>query len=131
MSGVEPGFLCLAEVLYLHELSLARFGGLEGIGDPGLVASAMGAAQNAFWYGQGNLYNIAAAYAFHLAEAQAFVDGNKRTAAAAAIVFLNLNGLRFPEDDGSVYSAMIDVANKRLDKVGLARVLRHLVETNH
>jgi death-on-curing protein len=130
MSEPEPRFLHLAEVLYLHEQSLARFGGMEGIGDPGLVASAMGAAQNVFWYGQGNLHDIAAAYAFHIAEAQAFIDGNKRTAAAAAIVFLRTNGLQFPEDDGSVYSAMIDIANNRLDKMGLAKVLRHLVEMN-
>jgi death-on-curing protein len=93
-----------------------------------LVESALGSAQNAFWYGHGNLFDIAAAYAFHIAESQAFVDGNKRTAAAAAISFLRLNGIRFPKDDGSVYKAMIEIAEKRLDKAGLAVVLRLLVE---
>ncbi len=128
MKADEPRFLKLAEVLYLHDESLARFGGSSGVREPGLVESALGSAQNAFSYGHGNLFDIAAAYAFHIAESQAFVDGNKRTAAAAAISFLRLNGIRFPKDDGSVYKAMIQIAEKRLDKAGLAVVLRLLVE---
>ena len=125
----EPKFLTLAEVLYLHDQSLARFGGLAGIGDRGLVESALGSAQNAFWYGNGGLFEIAAAYAFHIAQAQAFIDGNKRTAAASAISFLCKNGVRFPVDDGSVYRAMIEIAEKRMDKPGLAETLRRLVES--
>jgi len=70
----EPKFLTLAEVLYLHEESLVRFGGSAGIREPGLVESALGSAQNAFGYGRGGLFEIAAAYAFHLAESQAFID---------------------------------------------------------
>ena len=70
-----------------------------------------------------------AAYAFHIAESQAFVDGNKRTASAAAISFLTLNGVSFPKDDGSVYSAMIEIAEKRMDKTGLANALRRLTRT--
>lgn len=123
----EPRFLTLAEVLYLHDESLARFGGIAGVGDLGLIESAMGSAQNAYWYGRGGLYEIAAAYAFHIAESQAFNDGNKRTGAAAALSFLTLNGVSFPKDDGSVYTALIDVAEKRLDKTGLAKVLHKLV----
>ena len=122
----EPRFLTLKEVLYLHDESLARFGGSSGIGDLGLLESAVGAARNTFWYGEGDLYEIAAAYAFHIAESQAFVEGNKRTATAAAIAFLTINGVQFPRDDGSVYRAMIEIANKQLDKVGLANVLRLL-----
>jgi len=125
----EPRFLTLKEVLYLHDESLARFGGSSGIGDLGMVESALGAARNTYRYGRGDLCEIAAAYAFHIAESQAFVDGNKRTAAAAAISFLTANGVQFPKDDGSVYRAMIEIANKQLDKVGLANVLRRLSGT--
>ncbi|HEY1663849.1 MAG TPA: type II toxin-antitoxin system death-on-curing family toxin [Verrucomicrobiae bacterium] len=124
----EPKFLTLAEVLYLHDESLARYGGSAGIREPGMVESAMGSAQNVFWYGRGGLFEVAAAYAFHIAESQAFLDGNKRTAAAAAISFLRLNGVRFPKDDGSVYRAMIEIAEKRLDKTGLAAVLKQLTQ---
>jgi death-on-curing protein len=125
----EPRFLTLPEVLYLHEESLTRFGGSAGIREPGLIELALGSAQNAFWYGGGNLFDIAAAYAFHIAESQAFLDGNKRTAASAAIAFLRVNGTGFPQDDGSVYRAMIQIAEKKLDKPGLAAVLRVLAET--
>ena len=121
----EPKFLTLDEVLYLHDESLRRFGGLEGLGNPGLIESALGSAQNAHWYGHGDLFDIAAAYAFHLAEAQAFTDGNKRTGAASALVFLMRNGVDAPADDGSVYGALIAIAKHELDKPGLARVLRH------
>jgi len=123
--------LKLAEVLYLHDLSLECFGGSPGVREAGLVESALGSAQNVFWYGQGGLFEVAAAYAYHLAEAQAFVDGNKRTAVAAADLFLRLNQVPFPLDDGTVYRALIDIAEKRLDKAGLALVLRRLVEKQH
>jgi death on curing protein len=128
MNPAEPRFLTLAEVWYLHDESLARYGGSAGIREPGLVESALGSAQNAFWYGRGGLFEIAAAYAFHLAESQAFVDGNKRTAAASAIAFLRKNGVSFPKDDGSLYRAMIEIAKRRLDKNGFAAVLRQLTE---
>lgn len=124
----EPKFLSLAEVLYLHDESLRRFGGSAGIRERGLIESALGSAQNAFWYGRGGLFEIAAAYAFHIAESQSFIDGNKRTAAAAAISFLKKNGIQFPKDDGSVYRAMIEIAEKKLDKIGFAAVLKQLVE---
>lgn len=123
----EPRFLTLDEVLYLHDESLARFGGIAGIGDLGLVESALGSAQNAYWYGHGDLFDIAAAYAFHIAESQAFNDGNKRTATSAALNFLTLNGMKVPQDDGSIYVAMIAIAKHELDKAGLAAVLRKLV----
>jgi death-on-curing protein len=129
MTVEEPKFLTLAEILYLHDESLARFGGLGGIGDPGLVESASGAAQNVFWIGRGGLFDVAAGYAFHIAQSQAFNDGNKRTAAASAIAFLRKNGVRFPVDDGSLYRAMIEIAEKRLDKRGLAETIRRLVES--
>jgi len=129
MTPDEPKFLTIAEILYLHEESLARFGGSAGVRDQGLVESAAASAQNTFWYKKGGLFEVAGAYAFHLAEAQAFLDGNKRTAAASAIMFLRKNGVQFPPDDGSVYAAMIEIAKKELDKSGLAERLRRLVES--
>lgn len=116
------------EVLYLHDESLKRFGGSAGIREPGLIESALGSAQNTFYYGHGDLFEIAAAYAFHLAEAQAFLDGNKRTATASAIAFLTLNGIPISQDDGTMYVAMIDVAEKKKTKAHLAGVFRRAAE---
>jgi death-on-curing protein len=81
---------------------------------------------NVWLYAQGDLFDIAAAYAFHLAEAQAFLDGNKRTGMAAALVFLDGNGVSVPEATDELYEAMIAVAEHRLDKSGLAALLRRI-----
>jgi len=67
---------------------------------------------------------LRATYAFHLAQAQAFLDGNKRTGVGAALLFLRGNGVtRVPSDD-QLYDAMIAIAEKRLDKAGLAEMFR-------
>lgn len=124
----EPCFITLAEVLYLHDRSLELFGGQAGVGDLGLIESALGAARNAYWYGYADHFGIAAAYAFHLAEAQAFLDGNKRTAVAAAIAYLHSNGISVQPDNGRLYDAMIAIASKQLDKPGLAAVFRALAQ---
>src|SRR4051812_2565162 len=125
MSMEEPLFLTRAQIERLHDQSLMRFGGSAGVGDEGLVQSALASAKNAYFYGRGDLFDIAAAYAFHLAEAQAFVDGNKRTGIGAALTFLEVNGMRTSASDDVLYDAMIDIAKKRLDKPGLATILRN------
>jgi death-on-curing protein len=66
------------------------------------------------------------AYAFHLAQAQAFIDGNKRTGIGAALVFLEGSGISVPEATEELYTAMIAVAERRMDKPGLAALLRRL-----
>jgi len=110
----------------LHAESLARWGGSAGVRDSGLVDSALASAENTFWYGQGDEYDIAAAYAFHIAEGQAFLDGNKRTGVAAALTFLEVNGRYQRPDEDELYQAMIAVAEKRMSKAGLAAYLRSL-----
>ena len=118
-----PTFLTLSQVNRLHARALAEHGGQEGVREPGLVDSALASAKNTFWYAGGDLFDIAAAYAFHLAESQAFVDGNKRVAAAAALVFLEINGARLLSAPDALERAMIQIALRRLDKQGLAVLL--------
>ena len=127
----EPRFLDLPQVEELHEASLEAYGGTSGCRDIGLVESALGAAKNAFYYGHGDLYDVAAAYAFHIAQAQGFLDGNKRTAISTALVFLAGNGkaiLPTSEFMRNLYEAMIAIADRRLDKTGLAKVFRAFFE---
>ena len=119
-----PDFLTLDEVLHIHVRSLADHGGLAGVRDRGLVESALAAAQNTLYYGQGDVFAIAASYAFHLAEAQAFLDGNKRTAVASALVFLAKNGAYAQPSKWELYLAMIQVAEKKLTKDDLATLFR-------
>jgi death-on-curing protein len=71
---------------------------------------------------------MAAAYAFHIAQNQPFVDGNKRTGLLAAIVFLDLNSVAITDPEGQLYDAMIAIAERRLDKAALGLLLEALAE---
>jgi len=97
-----------------------------GIRDKGSLESAIFHPQNAYFYGGGDLFDVAAAYAYHIAEAQAFLDGNKRAAVGAALVFLEGNGISTDADSMPLYDAMIAIAEKRMSKVELAGLLRRM-----
>lgn len=126
MSHGEPRFLSLDQVLLLHARSLLEFGGSAGVRDLGLVESAVAAARNTFHYGGGDLFDVAAAYAFHIAESQAFLDGNKRTGVAAALVFLDMNGSYHAPDPAEFHSYMEAIARHQMSKSELAARLRSL-----
>jgi len=124
----EPTFITREMVDALHRRSLEEHGGLDGIRNENGMESALAQPMNVFFYGQGDLYDLAAAYAFHLAENQPFIDGNKRTAITTALAFLELNGVStsaIPNDD--LYDAMIAIAEKRFDKAGLAEIFRRKI----
>lgn len=122
----EPEFLTLDEVLELHEDQIAHYGGDPGIRDAGLIDAAIAMPRQSFdgQFLHADLFEMAAAYAFHLAESQAFVDGNKRAGLAAAYAFLALNGYRLVETEERLFRAMLAISRRELDKAGLAAVLR-------
>jgi death on curing protein len=122
----EPAFLSFEDVAEIHAEGIAQFGGTLGIRDQGALESAICHPQNVYHYAGGDLFDIAAAYAYHIAEAQAFLDGNKRAAVGAALIFLEGNGVSTDADSMPLYDAMIAVAEKRLSRAGLAEVLRGL-----
>lgn len=86
--------------------------------------------RNTFYYGGGDLFDVAATYAYHLAESQAFIDGNKRTAIASALVFLARNGAYVTQPTWQLYNAMIQIAEKKLGKAGLADLFRRAAQNN-
>jgi death-on-curing protein len=92
--------------------------------EAGLVESALASARNTCNYGHGALFDVAATYAFHLAESHAFLDGNKRTGVVAALVFLARNGVYAAPPKWELYLAMIAVAEKRMNKAQLAEISR-------
>jgi death on curing protein len=123
-----PEFLTVEDVVFLHEQQLARYGGGAGLRDVGSLESAV-ATPKATFDGQfvhSDIFEMAAAYAFHIAQNQPFVDGNKRTGLAAALVFLDVNNTVVTDPDGRLYQAMLDLADHRLDKPRLALLLRSL-----
>lgn len=125
---MTPDFLSLEEVLSLHEEQLAKYGGLDGIRDKGLLESAVAMPRVTFGgeYLHQDLFEMAASYAFHIAENQPFLDGNKRTGLMAALVFLDINGYIVLDDEMLLYDAMIAIANKEIGKNELAELLREL-----
>ena len=124
----EPKFLTLDQVLEIHRVQLELFGGQEGIRDQGALESAIAQPEATFNEAHLHLFpfGMAAAYAFHLAENQPFVDGNKRAALDCALTFLEANGVSIEDDQMALYQAMIDIANKRLTKKGLEDLLQDL-----
>lgn len=127
MSGApEPVFLTIAQVEALHDYALVQHGGKAGLGNRHGFESAVLQPQNTWAYGRGDLFDVAAAYAYHLAESQAFVDGNKRTGMAAALTFLRLNGITVTRHTDELHGAMIGIANRQLGKPELAAIFRRM-----
>jgi death on curing protein len=122
----EPIFVTREQVLRAHERSLRAFGGTSGVRDEGLLRSAIDQPLNDYYYGQTDLFGIAAAYAFHIGQAQAFLDGNKRTAISVALAFLEQNGISADTNTDRLHDAMLGIADHRLTKADLAQLFREL-----
>jgi len=120
----EPVWLDLAEIVDLHAEQLARFGGPEGIRDGGLLESAVARPLNRWHYGDTDLANLAAAYAFGLAKNHPFIDGNKRIAFQAMMTFLRLNEIAFAPDPAQATVIILSLAAGEVSEESLARWIR-------
>jgi death on curing protein len=123
---VVPDFLSLEDVLSLHADQVALYGGCQGVRDLGLLESAIAHPQATFG-GQHlhkDLFEMAAAYLFHIVQNHPFLDGNKRTGALAALVFLDFNGVEVDAPRGSLYALTMSVATGQTGKVEVAEFLR-------
>ncbi|MBI1992116.1 MAG: type II toxin-antitoxin system death-on-curing family toxin [Candidatus Omnitrophica bacterium] len=124
----EPSFLTLAEVIDIHADQLRRYGGKPGLRDAGLLESALAQPEASFggeWL-HPTLHDMAAAYTYHLCQNHPFVDGNKRTALACALVFLEMNGAGVLDPKGVLKKAMLAVASGMMSKATLAKRFRSL-----
>jgi len=121
--------LTVETVREVHRAVITAYGGSAGLRDQGLLESAVAAPQ-ASYGGESpfaDLIEIAAAYLFYLCRNQAFVDGNKRTAMAAAIVFLRLNAVEPAKDSLAWEELVLDIAASKIDRVRATRRLRALL----
>ena len=113
----------------MHERQLAEHGGGEGIRDAGLLDSALQRPLDKFAYGEPDLPDLAAAYAYGIARNHPFVDGNKRTALVACRTFLLLNGYDLAATKEEKYKTFLALAAGEVDEDELASWLRaHAVE---
>jgi|SRR5579871_4053884 len=108
----------------LHDEQLAEHGGGEGLRDSGLLESALTRAENSAAYGNPDAAGLAAAYAFGLARNHPFVDGNKRTAAVAALLFLDINGWAFEISEPELVVMMLALAAGELSEDEVAAWFR-------
>jgi death-on-curing protein len=120
----EPRWLDVNDVIDIHAEQLALFGGPYGIRDKGLLESAVMRPQNRWHYGASDLAQLAAAYAFGIARNHPFLDGNKRGAFAAMMVFLRFNGIAFAPAPAEATAVMFAVGAGEIDEDGLARWIR-------
>jgi death on curing protein len=119
-------FLNFEDVEELHAEQLAAYGGREGILDENMVRSAVAMPQASMFgrYLHKDIAEMAAAYLFHFAAAQGFVDGNKRTGVVAAVEFLGRNGLMINATNDEMYDTTMGVANHQMSKEQLGDWLR-------
>lgn len=120
----EPLWLTAAEVGDFHAEQLVIHGGPAGIRDPAALESALGHPQYKWRYETQDSAELAAAYAFGIAKNHPFVDGNKRAAMMAMIIFLRLNGVPFKPDVAQAAAAILALAAGEIEEEGLARWIR-------
>jgi death on curing protein len=130
----EPEFLDVEDAEAEHTLHIAETGGLGGLrGEDGrrLLESAIAqaSATSGGQFLHTSVFEMAAAYAFHLAENQPFIDGNKRTALSCALLFLQLNGFTVPSDHNErMVEAMFNLGSRKLTKGDLAKMFEEITE---
>lgn len=120
----------LAALYVIHDRQVSRHGGAPGTRDPALLEAACARPVNQAAYGDPDVFELAAAYAFGIAKAHAFVhafvDGNKRTAFVAAFTFLRLNGIVVRPVPGIGVRMMEDLASSQITEDAFAAWLRAL-----
>jgi death-on-curing protein len=117
------------EVLDIHARLIEEFGGSHGLRDEGALESALVASENREYYENADLATCAATYAYHLTQAHAFIDGNKRIAAAVSEIFLELNSARLNATNEQIISLFLDIAAGKLSRDEVEQFFLQWVES--
>lgn len=107
----EPVWLSLATLHLLHDRQLELFGGLRGIREQGALERALARPLNAWAYRRAtDVETLAATYLCAIVRQQGYLDGNKRSALAAMLVFLKLNGRTLDAPQQDLYAIVMAAA---------------------
>jgi death on curing protein len=122
----EIQFLHLDDILDIHREQIELYGGSAGVRDAGLLESACAMPTAGFGdqYLHKDIFEMAAAYLFHITQNHPFVDGNKRTATFAALLFLEINDALGDIDLNGFEEVVLGVATGKLDKAAAAGFFR-------
>jgi len=121
---MNPQWIDLSVVLAIHEQQIAEHGGSLGIRDLGMIESALGRPQNRLLYNDPDIFDLAAAYGYGLAQNHGFIDGNKRTAYVVTRLFLVLNGYDISASEIEKVITFEKVGKSEIDQTALASWLR-------
>jgi len=119
-----PVWILRDTALALPERLLAEFGGSSGVRDRGLLDSALARPENLLAYGKPSVFELAAAYAFGLVKNHPFIDGNKRTGFATAVLFLELNRQRVQASEADAVIQTLALAAGATDEAAYAAWLK-------
>lgn len=109
-------FLDKPDILLIHQQLIEEFGRIHGIRDDDALESALAAVHNRVSYEQADLIVCSATYAYHLTQAHAFLDGNKRIGAAAAEIFLEINGASLQATNDQIVDLFLKIAAGALSR---------------
>src|SRR5688572_1322432 len=110
-------YLTVAEVLAIHDDQIERYGGSEGVCDPGQLEAALFRPQTGYY---GDILGEATALWESLSQNHPFVDGNKRTAFAVTFTFLAVNGVTLTADEDATIKFVLPLYERgafRFDKL--------------
>ena len=125
---MQPLFLDLDRVLQIHRSLIEKYGGIDGVREIGLLHSAIAMPQASFGGAllHKDLFEMAAAYLYHITQNHPFLDGNKRTGAATAIVFLAMNDVDLEADEDALVELTLAVAKGHAGKQQIAGCFRKM-----
>jgi death-on-curing protein len=121
-----PLFLTVEDVLESHAEQIATYGGGQGVRDLALLESAIAQPQSTFegQFLHADIFEMAAAYLFHLVKNHPFIDGNKRVGLETAIVFLEINGQSIDATDESLVDLVLQTVQGTVTKTEIADFFR-------
>ncbi len=124
-------FLSLDDILESHQFQIESYGGSPGIREIGLLESAIAQPQASFGgqFLHADVYEMAAAYLYHLVMNHPFVDGNKRVGLEAALIFLEINNAPVKASDEDLVELVLKTTLGQVCKRDIAEFFRsHCVD---
>lgn len=121
---MTPTWVSRESVLAIHADQLARHGGAPGIRDEARLDASLARPRQQLAYGRPSLFELAAAYAWGIANDHPFADGNKRTAFAVAATLLRLNGYTLEASAAEVVAVMVQLSAGQSSEAEMASWLQ-------
>jgi death on curing protein len=120
-------FLYKDEVIDIQKKLIEEFGGIHGLRDEGALESALASVENRAYYENADIAVCAATYAYHLTQAHAFIDGNKRIAAAVSEIFLEINNIKLNATNDQIVDLFLSIASGEKPRNDVEQIFLHWI----